>query len=135
MKIALVYDLIYPYNYGGVEWRYFSLAKHLRLKGHEVHLYGVKNWSGKNVRKVVDGVYIHGIGTYKNFTGERKPLEVSSYAIRLGRELHKNKFDLVDCTAFPYLPALVCNGYCKQNKIPLIVTWHEVWDEYWKAKG
>ena len=132
MKIALVYDLLYPYSIGGVEIRNYQLAKFLS-KRHEVHLYGVKMWKGNNT--INDGkLILHGVCRYKDkysFSGNRRISDVLKFSVKLKKELEKEKFDLVDCTAFPYFPAFVCNDYCKRNNVPLVVTWHEVWDNYW----
>jgi len=61
MKIAIVYDMIYPYSIGGAEYRNFSLAKELVLKGHEVHLFGQKMWSGDKTKRITNGFFIHGL--------------------------------------------------------------------------
>jgi len=39
MKIAFVYDVIYPYVKGGGERRYYELAQRLCTR-HQVHLFG-----------------------------------------------------------------------------------------------
>jgi len=51
MKIAIVYDMHYPFSIGGAEYRNFSLAQNLVLKGHEVHLFGVKMWKDSKTKK------------------------------------------------------------------------------------
>ena len=51
MKIALVYDAIYPYIKGGAEKRFYEIAKRLSKKGHQMHLYGMKLWEGDKVIK------------------------------------------------------------------------------------
>ena len=38
MKIAFVYDVIYPYVKGGVEKRIRELAVRLSARGHDVHI-------------------------------------------------------------------------------------------------
>lgn len=48
MKIAIVYDMIYPFNIGGAEIRNYEIAKRL-ARHHEVHLFGVKLWDGPDV--------------------------------------------------------------------------------------
>ena len=48
MKIAFVYDAIYPYVKGGVEKRVWELAVRLSRRGHEVHLFGMKFWDGED---------------------------------------------------------------------------------------
>ena len=42
MKIALVYDAIYPYIKGSGEKRLYEIGRRLAKKGHQVHLYGMK---------------------------------------------------------------------------------------------
>lgn len=134
MKIALVYDMVYPYSIGGAEYRNFSLAKELVLQGHEVHLFGLKMWSGNKIKKVVNGFYIHGVSTSRqkyNFRGQRKIIEPIKYSFLLFFELMKHDFDIIDCSAFPYFPAFSCKLYSMIKKKPLIITWHEVWQDYW----
>ncbi len=134
MKIALVYDLIYPYSIGGAESRYFSLAKHLVLKGHEVHLFGVTMWNGKNTLKVSKKFLIHGISRYSSkysFKGNRKIFEPIKYSFFLFIELLRYDFDIIDVSAFPYFPVFSCKLYSIIKKKPMVVTWHEVWNEYW----
>ncbi|MBA3064686.1 glycosyltransferase family 4 protein [Candidatus Woesearchaeota archaeon] len=76
MRIALIYDMIYPYTIGGAEVRNYSLAKRLIEQGHEVHLYGVNLWKGPTIIKK-EGIFIHGICRYTkkyNFKGNRSIL-------------------------------------------------------------
>jgi len=42
MKIAFVYDAIYPWIKGGAEKRIYDLGKRLAANGNEVHIFGVK---------------------------------------------------------------------------------------------
>jgi hypothetical protein len=60
MKIALVYDAIYPYIKGGEEKRFDEIGKRLAKKGHQVHLYGMKLCEGHDVIQK-EGLYLHGI--------------------------------------------------------------------------
>jgi len=64
MKIALVYDMIYPYNIGGAELRNYEIAKRLS-QNHEVHLFGVKMWDGPNII-IREGIVIHGVCRYSD---------------------------------------------------------------------
>jgi hypothetical protein len=49
MKIALVYDAVYPWIKGGAEKRIYELGKRLAEKGHNVHVFGIKWWDGTDV--------------------------------------------------------------------------------------
>jgi L-malate glycosyltransferase len=132
MKIAIVYDMLYPYCIGGIELRNYEIAKRL-AKNHEVHLFGIKLWNGKsNFKK--QGIYYHGIYRYKkkySFKGYRSILEPMGYSLKLLTELFKYNFDLVECSAFPYFPALATKLYCSIKNKPLFITWHGYWHNYW----
>ena len=39
MKIAFVYDVLYPDTIGGVEKRIYEIGTRLARRGHEVHLF------------------------------------------------------------------------------------------------
>ena len=41
MKIAFIYDAVYPWVKGGAEKRVYELAKRLVQLGHEVHWYSI----------------------------------------------------------------------------------------------
>ena len=49
MKIAYVYDAVYPWIKGGAEKRIYEISKRLVEKGHEVHWFfckGIKDYIG-----------------------------------------------------------------------------------------
>lgn len=133
LRIALVYDVIYPYVKGGAEKRYWEIAKRLARK-HEVHLFGMKFWSGKGTIKK-KGVFLHGVCRPKklyNKTGERSISEALYFSFHLMRLLIRERFDVIDCSNFPYFPMFVCKLCSMTNGNPLIATWHEVWGrKYW----
>lgn len=133
MKIALIYDMIYPYTIGGAEVRNYTLAKKLIEMGNEIHMYGVKLWKGPNTIKR-EGIFIHGVCRYTqkyNFKGNRSIFEPIKFSFYVFKSLIKEKFDIVDCSAFPYFPAFSCKIYSILRNTPLVITWHEVWRDYW----
>lgn len=133
LKIAFVYDMLYPYNVGGVELRNDALARRLAELGHEVHLFGVKMWDGEGTQKNGQ-VYYHGISRYSGgnrFSGRRKVWEPLLFSIRLFPELVRVNPDVIDCSAFPYLPAFTCKIVSKLKAIPLVISWHQYWGDYW----
>jgi L-malate glycosyltransferase len=134
MKIAIIYDMLYPYSIGGAEYRNFTLGKSLVLKGHEIHLFGLCHWSGSKTKKIAKNFYMHGLSKSKkkyNFTGKRKILDPIIYSIKLFFELFKHDFDIIDVSSFPYFPALAVIFYSLFKKTKIVVTWHEVWLDYW----
>ena len=132
MKIAFVYDVIYPYVKGGVEKRIRELALRLSARGHDVHIIGMKYWEGPDsVEK--DGITLHGICTPQPlYSGGRRTLfEALSFSIRLFPILMREKFDIIDCQQFPYFPCFPVKFVAVMKKMPFVITWHEVWGDYW----
>ncbi len=131
MKIAIVYDLIFPYTKGGAERRVFEIANRLSRK-HEVHVFGMKFWKGNNVIKKY-GVYYHGVCRSRRlyYKGRRGLLQPIIFSLKLFSHLFKKRFDVIDCQNFPYFPSFTCWLVSKLNKSKLVITWHEVWRDYW----
>lgn len=133
MKIAYIYDLIFPYTKGGAEKRFWELAKRLSLKGHEVHIFGMKFWQG-NSYLVKDGVHIHGISKPSEFYlrgGLRNIMQVLRFSFNILPYLRKKKIDIIDCNVFPFFPFFSVKLISLFKRIPLVITWQEVWGVYW----
>ena len=74
MKIAYVYDAVYPWVKGGAEKRVYELSRRLADRGHEVHCFGIKWWKGDSVIQR-DGVFLHGICESRNlYSGDRRSM-------------------------------------------------------------
>lgn len=133
MKIALVYDAIYPYIKGGGEKRFYEIGKRLTKKGHQVHLYGMKFWEGENVIKQNE-MYLHGIYKAKKLytkEGRRSILQAIYFGFH-SMKLIKEDFDVIDCCGFPYFSLFSCKLVSLIKRKKLFSTWHEVWGKnYW----
>jgi len=134
IKIALVYDAVYPYIKGGGEKRYFEIGKNLAGRGHEVHFYGMKLWKGENFHKQ-DDMYYHGICremSLYNKNGKRSMKEAVLFGLHC-LKLVKEDFDIMDCSSFPYFSLFSCKIASMFRRKPLVATWHEVWGrDYWR---
>lgn len=133
MRIAYVYDVIYPYVKGGAEKRFWELAKRLSLRGHTVHMFGMKTWQGE-AHFIKEGVHIHGVGRPIKLylkKGVRNPVEALYFTYKILPSLWKEKFDIIDCNAFPYLPFFPVKLFSLFKRIPLVITWQEIWGNYW----
>ena len=132
MKILIVYDCIYPFVKGGVEKRNWEIAKRLAER-NEVHLIGLKWWEGNSTIKK-ENVFLHGIapatGLY-NEKGKRKAFEAIYFSFHLFFFLMRERFDLIECSEFPFIPVFVCKFYSLLRKKPFTATWYEVWGNYW----
>ncbi len=132
MKIAYVYDNIYPYYIGGVEKRVWELARRLVQRGHEVTLFGMKYWDGKDIIEK-EGVRLWGVCPRQDLfiNGRRSIKEAIYFAFRVLPPLLKERFDIIDCQHSPYFPSFSARLASLKKNSHLIITWHEVWDNYW----
>ena len=132
MRIAFVYDAIYPWVTGGAERRFHELAQRLR-KRHDVHLVGWQWWDGPSTLER-DGVTLHGIGRAPALYGDdgkRTVREAVSFSARLLPFLLRHRFDVIDCSATPYLPLYPAAAARRIRSGRLVVTWHEFWGTHW----
>lgn len=132
MKIAFVYDAVYPWVKGGAEMRIHELGKRLSDRGYDIHIFGVKWWEGGDTIEY-EGMTLHGVCKARNLyvDGRRSISEAIIFAIKLFPELRKENFDLIDVSVFPYFSCFTVKTVSILKKIPSVFTWHEVWDDYW----
>lgn len=133
LRFAFVYDAIYPYANGGAERRVYEMGRLLAAEGHDVHLYGMKYWPGPRV-EIVEGMKLHGIckarGLYTR-SGRRKISEAVLFGLA-ATQLIFARFDVIDCSGFPYFSLIPTKLAALVNRKPLVATWHEVWGlSYW----
>src|SRR5574340_525602 len=132
MKIAFVYDAVYPWVKGGAEKRIYELGKRLAEQGNEVHIFGIKWWDGGDIIET-DGMVLHGVckamELYVN--GRRSISEAVIFSIRLFPHLLRERFDIIDVSAFPYFSCFSVKLVSLLRRTPMVITWHEVWGNYW----
>jgi glycosyltransferase involved in cell wall biosynthesis len=133
MRIAIVYDAVYPYSLGGGERRYYELATRLARAGHEVHWYCMCWWTGRRIMHK-DGVTYHGIcpklPLYTR-SGRRSIIQALVFGLA-AIQLAGGRFDVVDCCGFPYFSIFAARLAVAVRGGRLVSTWHEVWGrEYW----
>jgi glycosyltransferase involved in cell wall biosynthesis len=63
--------------------------------------------------------------------GRRSIPQALYFAARLTGPLLREEFDIVDCQEFPYFPCFVAKSHELLRGSTLVVTWYEVWDDYW----
>ena len=134
MKIAYVYDGLYPYLKGGAERRYFELASRLSAR-HEVHYITWRHWGAARSARH-GGFTVHGVGTPRPFYGEdgkRTVGEAAEFALRLLPVLRKQRYDVIDCSATPYLQLYSVWLASRSSCSPLVATLHEFWGDHWDA--
>ncbi|WMW24385.1 glycosyltransferase family 4 protein [Methanolobus sediminis] len=132
MKIAFVYDAVYPWVKGGAEKRIYEIGKRLAEKGHDVHLFGVKWWEGNDVIDY-EGMVLHGVCKSRDLyvNGKRSISEAMIFSVKLSPHLLKQRFDVIDVSVFPYFSCFTVKAVSILRSTPAFFTWHEVWDDYW----
>jgi glycosyltransferase involved in cell wall biosynthesis len=132
MRIAFVYDAVYPYLLGGGEKRVWEMARRLVARGHEVHLFGMQFWEGEQTI-TREGVILHGVcrpySFYRN--GRRRILPAFIFGVMVFLALFRQRFDVVDCQQFPYTSVFGAAAACRISRSPFVITWYEVWGDYW----
>jgi glycosyltransferase involved in cell wall biosynthesis len=92
----------------------------------------MKFWDGEDIH-IREGVFLHGVcPAQKLYAGGRRTIwQAIDFSMHLVSPLLKERFDIIDCQQFPYLSCFSAKLISKLKKTPLIITWHEVWDDYW----
>jgi glycosyltransferase involved in cell wall biosynthesis len=127
-------ELFYPYVKGGSEKRYWEIARRLAKKD-EVHVFTMRPPNTAN-EELTEGVHIHRIFKFEDLytkSGRRRIWPAIGYSLALLKEnLERNgHFDIIDCSSFPYIPSLSAKVLSSRSGSPLIITFHEVWGQYW----
>ncbi|HEY7272787.1 MAG TPA: glycosyltransferase family 4 protein [Actinoplanes sp.] len=135
VRVALVYDAVYPFQKGGGERRFHEVAQQLAANGMEVTLYGMRWWPGRDPVRVVDGVRVYGLCRSRKLytaSGRRSIPQALVFGLACLRLLW-HRFDVIDCSGFPYFSLITCRVVATLRRKALISTWHEVWGPaYWR---
>jgi D-inositol-3-phosphate glycosyltransferase len=132
-KIAIVSDVVYPFNKGGKEKRIYDVATRFAAQGYETTVYCMKWWDGKKVISR-DGVTLYAISPYFPLytKGRRSITEAVGFAFFSLRLLWID-FDSIEVDHMPYLVLFPMKLVCLIRRKRMVVTWHEVvGKEYWK---
>ncbi len=132
MKIAYLYDVVHPYVAGGVQKRIWELSTRLAAKGHQVTIFGMKHWEGADII-YKEGVRLWGVCPPQELfvNGHRSVKEAAYFAWKVLPPLMKERFDIIDAANFPYFPCFSASVYSLTRRSHLIITWHEIWGDYW----
>jgi glycosyltransferase involved in cell wall biosynthesis len=128
-KVLIVSDALAPWHKGGKEERYEQLAKHFQSDDIEIIFATMKWWQGKDPQGYVS--ICPRISMY-NSDGGRSVWQSIRFAIAC-LKVYKLKPDLIECDQIPFLQIFTLWIVAKLRRIPITVTWHEVWGiHYWQ---
>jgi glycosyltransferase involved in cell wall biosynthesis len=130
LRVAVVTDALYPWHKGGKEVRYLGLLSRLPEYEMDVTVYSMKWW---NVTPVAIQ-YPQGSLEYAAicpcipmYRGTRRSLlQAVVFALSTLRLLFR-RFDVIEADHMPYLQLLPLRLVAWIRRVPLVVTWHEVW--------
>ena len=133
MKIALVYDAVYPYVKGGAERRYFEIGRRLAAC-HDVHILSFAWWQNQSREARAPGLTYTSVGRsvplYRK-NGKRSASEAIRFGLAVAQPIVAGRFDVIDCASFPYFSVLSGALAARLARTPMIVTWLELWGRYW----
>jgi glycosyltransferase involved in cell wall biosynthesis len=135
VRIAIVYDCLFPHSVGGAERWYRNLAE--RLDGrHEVTYLTRRQWPrGQGPGTSFPVVAVSPGGDLYTKAGRRRVWPPLRFGIGVFWHLlrHGKRYDLVHSASFPYFSLIGASLALRlRRRRHLIVDWHEVWSrDYW----
>jgi len=134
MNIAFVSDYSYPYTKGGVETRYYALARYLLSRGHRVTWFTSKQWEGAAEHKVEGMRLVSICPAYRTFTSKGK--RAKSQALLFGLATFRllampDRFDVIDVSQYPFFHCFPAKLYSILRRVPIVVSWYEFWGDHW----
>lgn len=136
MKVAIVYDQLYPYTIGGFERHYHDLAT--RLAAHHDVTYLTRSVWGEEAPRTRYRVAAVGPGgRFYTAKGRRGIWPPVRFGLGLFWHLlrHAGRYDVVHTGSFPYFSVLAAWAALRlRGRRSLIVEWAEFWPRsYWRS--
>jgi glycosyltransferase involved in cell wall biosynthesis len=138
MRIALVYDCLYPHTVGGAERWYRNLAQRLAAR-HQVVYLTRRQWESGKTPEGPAGVEIVAVSGGRKLYAPSGRRNISA-PLRFGFGVlwhllrHRRSYDIVHTCGFPYFSVIAARVACAFGGPPVIVDWFEVWTEgYWRG--
>jgi glycosyltransferase involved in cell wall biosynthesis len=136
MRIALVYDCLFPWTVGGAERWMRALAEALAAEGHEVTYLTRRQWEPGDEPRI-PGVRVVAVSPAEPLYGPDGNRTIGE-PLRFGRGVtghllrHRGAYDVVHSCSFPYFSVLGAAAALRGTGVPLFVDWFEVWSPaYW----
>src|SRR5215217_3905575 len=105
MRIAIVYDCLFPHTIGGAERWYRELALRLAARGHEVTYLTLRQWSRDKCADF-DGVRVLSVGPpMALYTGGRRrilPPMVFGSGVLKHLAVAGPQYDVIHTASFPF---------------------------------
>ncbi len=137
MRIALVYDCLYPNTIGGAERWYRNLGEHLGER-HEVTYLTRRQWGKEGPATPFQTIAVTRGGDLYTGSGRRRIGPPLRFGWGIFRHLlrHGRGYDVVHTASFPYFSVLAAAAALRlcRSRAMLVVDWHELWTHgYWRS--
>ena len=137
MRVALVYDCLYPHTVGGAERWMRALALGAVDAGHEVTYLTRHQWGAGEPD--LPGARVVAVSPPDELYGPSGDRLVGP-GVRFGRGVlrhlstNRRAYDAVHLANFPYFSVLAARSALAGTRVPVLVDWHEVLsEEYLRA--
>jgi glycosyltransferase involved in cell wall biosynthesis len=133
VNIAFATPVVYPFVKGGAEKRIHEVGRRLARRGHDITVYSRHWWDGPKIHQHA-GMTLQAVGPAGELYADGDRRSISSalgLAARLTKPLAESQHNVVSTPVAPYLHAFSTRLSTGLRQTPLVVTWHEVWDDYW----
>lgn len=126
IRLAVVSDALLPWHTGGKEARYAQLLPALAEYGVDVSVYTMDWWSPAPHGQALPH---HAIGkAHPLYIGEHRSMKQGvAFALACFKLLTKSGIDAIEADHMPYLQLYPLAIVAKVKRVPLVVTWHELW--------
>jgi glycosyltransferase involved in cell wall biosynthesis len=137
VKIAIVYDCLFPNTVGGAERWYRSLAERLGQR-HSITYLTRRQWGEEGPQTPFRTLAVAPGGELYTRTGRRRIWPPLRFGIGVFLHLLRNgrSYEAVHSASFPYFSLLGAALALRliRSQARLIVDWHEVWGlDYWQS--
>ena len=136
LRVAIVSDALYPWHTGGKEFRYKHLFSLLPDQGLDIVVYSMKWWdeAPTPIRTPRGSLTYQSIcRRVEMYNGRRRSIFQAVYFAVATLRLLTQRFDVIEADHMPYLQLVPLRLVAWFKRVPLVITWHEVWGkETWK---
>src|SRR5579864_3258937 len=137
LRIAIVYDCLYPHTIGGCERWYRAVAQRLAQR-HSVTYLTRTQWDAGEPPDAPAGVEVIGFDAGRELytaSGRRRIGPPLRFGLAVLRHLLHNRarYDIVHTSSFPYFPLISAVMARTAGGPQVVADWVEVWPrEYWR---
>ncbi len=137
MKIAIVYDCLFPHTVGGAERWYRNLAERLQQR-HSVTYLTRRQWGEEGPETPFRTVAVAPGGGLYTRSGRRRIRPPLRFGLGVFFHLlrHGRRYQAVHSASFPFFSLLAASLalWLTRSRARLIVDWHELWGlAYWQS--